>query len=120
MTQDSFQKHLRLQPDVPAHAKILEWMRAQRGSDNENLIHLMAQGLKVETGEISHTPSAAPASSVTQSTNTDLLPEIRKIVNAAIKSALREADISISQDSQEKLADEETQAFIIGMADNFG
>ena len=54
--------------------------------------------------------------------NTDLLPEIRKIVDAAIKSALRDADISISQENQDnldKLANEKTQAFLIDMADNF-
>lgn len=117
MTQKPFRKHIRFHPEEPSHAKVLKWMRAQqRGSDNENLIHLMILGLKVENGEISRNTSS-PTQSAT--TNINLLPEIRKIVNAAITSALRDADIQISQDDQEKLADEETQAFLIDMADNF-
>ncbi|MEA2008789.1 MAG: hypothetical protein U9O54_06680 [Chloroflexota bacterium] len=116
-------KELRFYPSKhPHHKAILDWLASQRGSDNENLIHLMTQGLKVESGEISRAPSA-PAPPVTQSANADLLPEIRKIVNAAIKSALRNADISISQEDQASVDDEamkKTQDFIRGMADNFG
>ena len=103
------------QREYPGHQAILKWLEKQPGTDNENLIHLMAQGLKVETDEISRGGNSPPSAMDMQ----DLLPEIRKIVSAAIQNALRNADLRLSQDDQAKIADQETQAFIRTMADNF-
>ena len=99
----------------PGHQAILEWLEKQPGTDNENLIHLMTQGLKVETGEILRGVNLPPPAMDMQ----DLLPEIRKIVSAAIQNALRNTGHQLSQDDQAKIADQETQAFIRTMADNF-
>ena len=109
-------KTIRFYPyDYPEHLVILEWLEMQPGTDNDNLIHLMTLGLKVERGEIDRSgPSPTPSLDIQ-----DLLPEIRKIVNAAIQNALRNANPQLSQDDQTKLADQETQAFIRNMADNF-
>ncbi len=122
MTQKTVRKPVRFYPlKYPAHAKILKWLRNQeRGSDTKNLIHLMKLGLEVETGETSRTP---PAPTPTSAANTDLLPEIRKIVSAVIHSALRDADVRISQEDQTAVDDEamkKTQDFIRGMANHFG
>ena len=115
----SQRKELRFYPKKdPQQAAILQWLEQQRGSDNTNLIYLLKLGFKAETGQ--DQPASSPtASSVTPNAIMDILPEIRKIVNASIKSALRDANISISQNDQEELVDKETQDFIIAMADNF-
>jgi len=112
----SVRKHLRFYPEKHLkHQAILKWLEYQRGADTENLIHLMTLGLKVETGEISRSVNLPQPAMDMQ----DLLPEIRKIVSAAIQNALRNADLQLSQGDQAKIADQETQAFIRNMADNF-
>ena len=109
-------KPVRFYPsEYPKHQAILEWLEIQPGTDNDNLIHLMTLGLMVERGEIAR-GGTSPTPTLDMQ---DLLPEIRKIVNAAIQNALRNANPQLSQDDQTKLADQETQAFIRNMADNF-
>ena len=109
-------KPVRFYPhEYPEHRAILEWLGKQSGADNKNLIHLMTQGLKVERGEIARDGTSLKSTLDMQ----NLLPEISKIVNAAIQNALRNANLQLSPDDQAKLADQETQAFIRNMADNF-
>lgn len=97
------------------HRAILKWLETQPGTDNDNLIHLMIQGRKFETGEASGNVKSHEAVLDTQ----NLLPEIRKIVNSAISSALREANFQLNPKKKETVTDEETQAFLIDMAENF-
>ena len=52
-------KTIRLYPyEYLEHRDILKWLEKQPGTDNENLIHLMTQGLKLETGEISRSENS--------------------------------------------------------------
>ncbi|MEA2008847.1 MAG: hypothetical protein U9O54_06970 [Chloroflexota bacterium] len=109
-------KTVRFYPfDNDKHRAILKWLETQSGTDNQNMIHLMTQGLKVENGAMAQ-GRETPVSSLDIQT---LLPEMRKIINSAIQNALKNANVELSQNEQEILADEETQAFIRGMADNF-
>ncbi|RLD02741.1 MAG: hypothetical protein DRI56_13680 [Chloroflexota bacterium] len=114
---DTTRKTLRFYPDRDAkHRAILDWLKNQRGADSENLIHLMTQGLKVETSEISQ----GKAESLKPTLDSQgLLLEISKVVNSAVQNAMRDANIQIGTEDQTKAINEETQAFLRDMADTF-
>ncbi len=92
MINDPVCKHVYLDPQEILHANVLNWLVSQNGSDNENLIYLMIQGLKLITDEIS--PSVA------DSQPTKISQENQEMTDEEIQK--------------------KTQEFIIGMADNFG
>lgn len=109
-------KHLRFYPDrEPEHQEILEWLAAQRGTNNENLIHLLSLGLSVERGEPSLSEAVDPSGCSAEA----LLPDIRKIVTSAVQNALRDAEFKLGKQEQRRDQEEETQAFLRDMAEHF-